>query len=55
MITLANHVLPSKSNNTIQTTYINKKVEEKSYQETFPMSGESLILTLLRDNGRAGF
>ena len=54
-VTMGFHIIPKASNATIQTTWIDGRVEDNSYNEIYDKTGDSILLTLNLLEGRRGF
>ena len=55
VVTMGFHIIPRASNATVQTTFIDGRVEDNTYDEIYENTGDSILLTLNECQGRAGF
>ena len=56
VVTTGYHIIPKKQmyQENVQTTYIDQRVQMQAFNEIFSNTGDSLILNLMKVNGRTG-
>ena len=55
VVTMSYHIVPQNNPNSIQTTYIDGRVENNSFNEIYEHTGQNIILNLSKVKSRVGF
>ena len=57
MVTMSQHIIPKKQKPqiNIQTTYMDGRVEDNSFDEIYEQTGQNVILNLAKVQSRVGF
>ena len=54
VVLMAFHIIPKKEIDNVQTTFMDQRVENNSFEDLCEKTGKNLILSLNKVNGRAG-